>query len=144
MASNIKKNIRELEGALNRLAAYQHLNNKSVEIETAKILLKNIILNSVKVASFKKILQAVVEFYDLKEKDLLSVSRRKEILKPRQIAMYLFREELKSSFPFIGRKFNGKDHTTVIHAYNKIYREIKTDEKLEEEINLIKQRIYSI
>ncbi len=144
ISSHIKRNIRELEGALNRLIVYQKLNNQSPDIETAKTLLKNIILHSVKVANSKKIIQSVSDFYDLKEKELFSISRRKEIIRPRQIAMYLFREELKSSFPFIGRKFNGKDHTTVIHACNKISKEIKNDEKVEEEINLIKQRIYSI
>ena len=144
IASHIKRNIRELEGALNRLIAFQKLNNQSPEIETCKTLLKNVILNTVKVSNPKKIIQAVSEFYDLKEKDLLSNSRRKEIIRPRQIAMYIFREELKSSFPAIGRKFNGKDHTTVIHSYNKIAKEIKTDERTEEEISLIKQRVYSV
>ena len=86
----------------------------------------------------------MAEFYDLKEKDLFDVSRKKEIIKPRQIAMYILRDDLNCSFPFIGRKFNGKDHTTVIHSYNKIRKEIKENERLEEEINLIKQKIYTI
>jgi chromosomal replication initiator protein len=144
IASHIKKNIRELEGALNRLMVYQKLNHKSPDIETAKTLFKTTILNSIKVATSKKIIQAVIEFYDLKEKELFSNSRRREIIKPRQIAMYFFREELKSSFPYIGRKFNGKDHTTVIHACNKISKEIEKNKKIEEEINLIKDRIYTI
>ncbi len=144
ISSNIKRNIRELEGALNKLIIYQKINDKPVNIDIAKSLLKNSVLNSVKVVTPQKILKAVLEFYDLKEKELFSASRRKEIMKPRQIAMYIFREELKNSFPSIGRKFNGKDHTTVIHAYNKISQEIKDNQKTEEEINLIKQRIYTI
>lgn len=143
IALNIKRNIRELEGALNRLIAFQKLNNQTPDLEITKKLLKNTILNSIKTTSPKKIIQTVAEFYDLKEKDLLSPCRRKEIIKPRQIAMYFFREELKGSFPFIGRKFNGKDHTTVIHAYNKILKEIQENEKTKEEIGLIKERIYS-
>ncbi|GAH92046.1 unnamed protein product, partial [marine sediment metagenome] len=72
-------------------------------------------------ATPKKIIQAVAEFYDLKERDLLSSSRKKEIVKPRQVAMYLLREDLKSSYPFIGRKLGGKDHTTAIHSYGKLF-----------------------
>ena len=144
IASNIQRNIRELEGALNRLAIYQKLNNQSPNLETVKILLKNVIFSPTKVTNFEKILKAVAFFYNLNEKDLLTASRKKEIVKPRQIAMYLLRKELKSSFPFIGKKFGGKDHTTAIHAYNKIAKEIENNENLSEEINLIKEQIYSL
>ena len=144
VASNIQRNIRELEGALNRLSAYQKLNNKPPDFEIAKSLLKNLILSPAKVATPKKIIQAVSEFYDLKERDLLSSSRKKEIVKPRQVAMYLLREDLKSSYPFIGRKFGGKDHTTAIHSYGKVLKELETDENLNDEIGLIRQRIFSI
>jgi len=123
--------------------AYQKLNNQAPDLEMTKSLLKNLIASPSKVVSAKKIIQAVAEFYDLKEKEILSSSRKKEIVKPRQIAMFLLREELKSSFPFIGRKFGGKDHTTAIHAYGKISGEIEKSEILVEEINLIKQKIYS-
>ena len=144
IAANIQRNIRELEGALNRLAAYQKLNNQNPDIETAKTLLKNVIFSPKKVASPEKIIKAVAFFYDLKESDLLDVSRKKEIVKPRQIAMFFLREELKSSFPFIGRKFGGKDHTTAIHAHNKIIKELEKDENLTEEINLIREQIYRL
>ena len=86
----------------------------------------------------------MAEFYDLKEEDLLCKSRKKEIVKPRQIAMYLLRTELKGSYPFIGRKFRGKDHTTAIYACNKVIAELEKDENLTEEVILIKQRIYSL
>ncbi len=141
IASHIQNNIRELEGALNRLAAYQKLNNQSPNLEVAKTLLKSIIFSPKKVVSPEKIIKVVSSFYDLKEKDILTHSRKKEIVKPRQIAMFLLRKELKSSFPFIGRKFGGKDHTTAIHAYNKISKEMETNENLIEEINLIKEQI---
>jgi len=144
VASNIQRNIRELEGALNRLSAYQKLNNKPPDLEIAKSLLKNLILSPAKVATPKKIIQVVAEFYDLKERDLLSSSRKKEIVKPRQVAMYLLREDLKSSYPFIGRKLGGKDHTTAIYSYGKVLKELETDENLNDEISLIRQRIFSI
>ena len=143
IASHIQKNIRELEGALNRLIAYQKLNNTPPNIETVKTLLKNIIHTPTKTVTPKDIIQVVANFYDLKEKDLLNSSRKKEIVKPRQIAMYFCREELKYSFPSIGRKFGGKDHTTVIHACEKITKEIKSNENFNEEINLLRQKIYS-
>ncbi|MCJ7829524.1 chromosomal replication initiator protein DnaA [Patescibacteria group bacterium] len=143
IASNIQRNIRELEGALNRLMIYQKLNNRLPDLENVKTLLKNIILSPAKIATPKKIIQAVAEFYDLKEKELFAVSRKKEIVAPRQIAMFLLRTELKSSYPFIGRKFGGKDHTTAIYAYEKILKEIEKNKKLEEEIDLIKQRVFS-
>ena len=144
IALNIQKNVRELEGALNRLIAHQGLNTKDFNIEEIKKLLKNVIFSPPKIATPRKIIKAVAEFYELKEKDLLAPSRKKEIVYPRQIAMFLLRKELKSSYPFIGRRFKGKDHTTAIHACEKISREIEYNEKLVEEINLIKQKIYEI
>lgn len=143
VASVIQKNIRELEGALNRLIVYQKLNNQKPDLEITKTLFKNILSSPATLVTPKKIIQIVAEFYDLRDKDILAASRKKEIVKPRQIAMYLLRQELKNSFPFIGRKFNGKDHTTAIHSYKKIVREIETDKKLEEEIGLIKERVFS-
>lgn len=143
IAVNIQKNIRELEGALNRLIAYQKINNQPPNLEIAKSLLKTLFLSPNKVANYKKIIQVVAEFYDLKEKELLSSSRKKEIVEPRQVAMFLLRELLKSSYPFIGRKFGGKDHTTAIHSCGKILKEMENNENLNNEIDLIKQRIFS-
>ncbi|MCK5044231.1 chromosomal replication initiator protein DnaA [Candidatus Parcubacteria bacterium] len=142
IATNIKKNIRELEGALNRLAAYQKINNKDADLLIIKNLLKTAILSPVKVINPRKIIQIVAEFYDLKEKDLIAASRKKEIVRPRQIAMYLLRNELSNSFPAIGRKFGGKDHTTAIHACTKIAKEKEENEILVEEIKLIKEQLY--
>ncbi len=143
VAVNIQRNIRELEGALNRLIAYQKINNQTPTLEISKSLLRSLFLSPNKVANPKKIIQVVAEFYDLKERDILSVSRKKEVVRPRQIAMFLLRETLKSSYPFIGRKFGGKDHTTAIHACGKVAKELGIDENLANEIDLIKQRIFS-
>ena len=82
------------------------------------------------------------EFYDIKEEDLINQSRKREIVLPRQICMYLMREEMKSSYPFIGDKFGGRDHTTVMHACEKIGNEIQKNENMVEELNIIKNRIY--
>jgi chromosomal replication initiator protein len=141
IATNIQRNIRELEGALNRLVAYQRINNQAPSLEMTKSLLKSLFLSPNKVANPKKIIQAVAEFYDLKEKEILSTSRKKEVVKPRQIAMFLLREMLKSSYPFIGRRFGGKDHTTAIYSCEKIAGEMTSNENLTSEIELIRQRI---
>jgi len=143
VVSHIQRNIRELEGALNRLFAFYRLDHKMPTLQEARTLLRSVIQNPNKVASPKKIIQMVAEFYDLKEKEIVSLSRKKEVVRPRQIAMYLLREELKSSYPLIGQKFGGKDHTTAIYACEKVAKELQESEVLLDEINLIKQRIYS-
>jgi len=143
IASNIQRNIRELEGALNRVVAYQKINNQNPTLEITKSLLRSLFLSPNKVANPRKIIQTVAEFYDLKEREILSNSRKKEIVKPRQVAMFLLREVLKGSYPFIGRKFGGKDHTTAIHSCEKIQKELENNEGLSNEVELIKQRIFS-
>lgn len=142
IATNVKKNIRELEGALNKLLVYNKI-NQNLDLETAKKLLKGFIFSPFDVANYKKIIETVAKFYNLEEKNLFDPTRRKEIVRPRQVAMFLLRKELKYSFPAIARKFGGKDHTTAIYAYKKILQENEENNKLTEELNLIKQRIYS-
>jgi chromosomal replication initiator protein len=141
IASTIQNNVRELEGALTKIAAHAKLKNTLPTTELCQSILSSI--NPKKIVNLKKIIQETVNFYDIKERDILSDSRKKEIVRPRQIIMYLLREELNASFPFIGRKMGNKDHTTVMHAYKKITNEIKENETFQEEINLLKQKIYS-
>lgn len=143
ISSNVKKNVRELEGALNSLLIYNKINNNIPNLEIAKKLLKGFVFSPFDVANYKKIIETVAKFYNLEEKHLFDTTRRKEIVRPRQIAMFLLRKELKYSFPAIARKFGGKDHTTVIYAYKKILREVEENNKLTEELGLIKQRVYS-
>ncbi|MCD6232978.1 chromosomal replication initiator protein DnaA [bacterium] len=144
IATNIQKNIRELEGALNRIITFERINNITPDLKTTKKLLRNLIASPSRITSWKKILQTVSDFYNLKSNTLLEKSRRKEIVKARQIAMYLAREELKESYPSIGRKFAQKDHTTVMYACKKISQQLDVDDNLVTELNLIKQRIYNI
>jgi len=141
IAETIQSNIRELEGVLTKLAAHSKFKNTTPTIELCQSILSA--ANPKKTVNFKKIMQETVNFYDLKEKDILSSSRKKEIVRPRQVIMYLLREELNASFPFIGRKMGDKDHTTVMYAYKKISSEIKTNEDFQEEINSLKQKIYN-
>ena len=143
IASQYQKNIRELEGALNTINANAQLNPSSLTIQNISKTLFNTISSPRKIVNHKQIIKIVADFYDVSEKELLEKTRKQDIVKPRQIAMYLLRQELKSSFPFIGQKLGGRDHTTAIHACNKIEKGVESDLLLNEEINLIKQRIYS-
>jgi chromosomal replication initiator protein len=140
---NIQKNIRELEGALNRLVMYQRINQKIPDIIITKKLLKNIVATPQKATNFKKIIQAVSSFYEINQDDILLPTRRKEIVKPRQVAMFLLRSELKESYPSIGRRFQGKDHTTAMYAFERISQKMEEDQVIFNEINTIKQKIYS-
>ena len=145
VALNIKKNVRELEGALNRLIASNlNSNKKDLSLNEVKKVLNSIINTPKKSTNLKNIIKVVADFYDISEKDLLERSRKKEIVKPRQVIMYLLREELKSSFPFIGLKIGGRDHTTAIHACDKIKKEIESDQNFSDEINIIKEKLYLI
>jgi chromosomal replication initiator protein len=143
IASNVKKNIREMEGALNSLSVYCKNNIGSINIDVVKKLLKGFVFSPFSVTNYKKIIESVAKFYNLEEKNLFDSTRKKEIVRPRQVAMFLLRKELKYSFPAIARKFGGKDHTTVIYAYKKILQETEENNKMTDELNLIKQKVYS-
>lgn len=143
-ASKIQNNIRELEGALNCLLAHQKLSKEALTLEKTESLLKNFIHAPVKRVTPKTILENVARFYGLTEKNLQSPSRRKEFVKPRQIVMYLLKEMLDCSYPAIGRRLGGRDHTTVIYGYRKVKKELDERQTLQEEIRLIKERIKSI
>lgn len=143
VASVVRSNIREIEGALNRLVVFKKINNKNPTVEEAKKLLGSLIKQPKKTTSFNAILKKTAEVYDLEPTTLKNRTRRKEVVKARQVAMYLLREEMNESYPSIARKFGGKDHTTVIYSYKKINKGIKEDDALLSEINLIRQRLYS-
>lgn len=142
IASNIQKNVRELESALNRLIVFEKVNQRIPTLEETKNLLRNIIVTPAKITNQKQILQSVIEFYGIDSEKLFLNSRKKEYVRPRQITMYLLKKELNLSFASIGQKFGGKDHSTVMHAYEIINREIEDNPKFSEEIELILQRIY--
>lgn len=143
IAANVQKNIRELEGALNRIIAANHTLTNNPDMTAVAKILNDIINAPKKLTNHKNIIQAVAEFYDISAADLIHRCRRKEVVGPRQVAMYLMREELKKSFPFIGEKLGGRDHTTVMYACDKLSKEVEKNETLQQELNLIKERIYS-
>jgi chromosomal replication initiator protein len=145
VAENIKNNIRELEGALNRIIAICEFNKKSPSLKFVQQALSEIISSGRKKGiQFKHIIEAVSEFYNIDNKQLLSKGRRKEIARARQIAMYLMRNELNASYPGIGEQFGGRDHTTALHAFEKISREIDENGKLQEEVTLLTEKLYAL
>jgi chromosomal replication initiator protein len=143
IANNIQSNIRELEGALTRLIAYHEFNNSQPTIETTKNILNSLMSGtSSKMVTSKIIIEAVSKFYEIDIKDIVGKGRRRELVRPRQIIMYLMREEANASYPTIGQELGGRDHTTAMHAFNKIANEIKINEKIKQEIGSLKQRLY--
>lgn len=142
IATTIQSNIRELEGALNSIIAHSKLLSKHLSInEIKEFLAKNV--KPKKIATAQQIIKAVAQYYNLTEKNLFEKTRIKEIVRPRQIAMYLLREDFNGSYPYIGQKFGGRDHTTAIHSYEKILKEINKNERLAEEINQIRNLFYN-
>lgn len=143
IAENVQTNVRELEGALNRLMVYCQLNNTNPSLDQVKSVLVSVITPPKKRGvTAKKIIDVVADFYNVTPDDLVKQSRKKEYVNPRQIAMYIIRRELETSLPSIGDLFGGRDHTTVIHAIDKIERVIKEKSSLKQEIDLIRDRLY--
>lgn len=144
IAKNIQSNVRELEGALNRVAAYCELHKTRATVEYTKQILKDILDKPQrKTINTDEIIAAVSSYYNIPNTELKGKSRKKEIVRPRQIAMYLLRKESSMSFPSIGDHFSGRDHTTAMHACEKIERLIEQDEELSQEISFLRERIYA-
>ncbi|HOH67222.1 MAG TPA: chromosomal replication initiator protein DnaA, partial [bacterium] len=144
LATVIHNNIRELEGALNRIIAHSQLQNKKLSLDEIKQITDSITTNSQKKSiTPKHIINIVSEYFDITLEDIISPCRKKNLAEPRQIIMYLMREEMKASYPTIGQELGGRDHTTVIHAYEKIIKNLKIDDKLRQDINILKQKLYT-
>lgn len=141
IANYIDSNIRELEGALVSLIAYSTITNKPLNMATASEALKDILPPpQPKKITIETIQNAVSKFYGIEISELLSKKRNKQVVYPRQIAMYLCRRLTDASFPQIGEQFGGRDHTTVMHANEKIERDIQTDSELSANVtNLCKK-----
>ncbi|MFH5836985.1 chromosomal replication initiator protein DnaA [Proteiniclasticum sp. C24MP] len=143
IATKIKSNIRELEGALIRVMAYSSLtNNKNITVDLAAEALKDIISSSqTKAITIDLIQDVVANYYNLSIQELKSQRRTRNVSYPRQIAMYLSRKLTDMSLPKIGDEFGGRDHTTVIHAYEKISAALKTDDSLANAIKIITKKV---
>ena len=142
IATKIKSNIRELEGALIRIVAYSSLTNREITVDLASEALKDIISNKQNKSITIDLIQDVVAtYFNLRVEDLKSQRRTRNVAYPRQIAMYLSRKLTDMSLPKIGEEFGGRDHTTVIHAYEKISESLNRDESLEHTLNDITKKL---
>ena len=143
IAGQIDTNIRELEGALTKVQAFANLSGERITPSLASQALKGlhrVAKNEISIATIQK---QVADFYNITQGDILGKKRVKQIVMPRQIAMYLSRELTDSSLPKIGNEFGGKDHTTVLHAIDKIEAELKKDTDLQNDITKLKAKLRS-
>lgn len=142
LATNIKTNIRELEGALNQLLAYSEMRGIEPDISTAEGLIGSVRRSRPQHITSKQIIDKTAKHFQLKVEDICSPRRDKHIVTPRQIAMYLLRSELHLSFPKIALELGRKDHTTAIHSVEKIEKAIKLDFLIREQVASIREKLY--
>src|SRR3989344_5696207 len=137
LASSVQGNIRELEGLLNGIICQSQLKNKHLTLAEIKPFIKNT-AKPKKLLSVKEIVKVVCDFYNIEEDHVYEKTRRKEVLKPRQIAMFILREDFNISYPTIGQKLGGRDHPTVMHSCEKVKSDIKNDLSLMQEVDQIR------
>jgi chromosomal replication initiator protein len=140
LASSTESNIRELEGIVNSIAMQTQVRGRELNIIEIKNLMKNS-AKPKKSISIKDVVKIVSDFYNIEENNIYEKTRKKEVVKPRQVIMYLLREDLNISYPSIGEKLGGRDHTTVIHSCEKIKEDIKSNQILLQEVNHIRSLI---
>ncbi len=140
LSLSIEGNIRELEGTLNMIVCQARLKEKVPSLPEIKNLIKNNIRPK-KTVPIKDIVRAVAGFYNIEEDSIYKKTRKKEVVKPRQLIMYILREDFNIPYPTIGQKLGGRDHTTVIHSYEKVKNDLKIDGTLIDEINQIRTMI---
>ena len=137
LANKISSNIRELEGAMIKISAYSSFTGKPITIDLAIEATSNLLKENEKVITAENIIKSVCNYFNIKIGDIKSNKKLKEFVEPRQIAMYLIRNYTELSFPEIGDKFGGKDHSSIIYAVNKVKKNLETNEKLEKILNNI-------
>jgi chromosomal replication initiator protein len=137
LADKITNNVREMEGALNRLAVHASLQDSEVTVDLVKDVLKDLLRTNSRKITIDEIQKKVVEHYNIKLSDMHSPRRSRSVARPRQVAMYLAKSITTRSLPEIGRKFGGRDHTTVIHAIKTIEEIMVNDPSLAEDIELL-------
>jgi chromosomal replication initiator protein len=138
LATTIEGNVRELEGALNTLLIQFEMRGKPITLADAKILLRGSGSATKKAVSVQEVVKTIAGFYGIEESSIYEKTRRKEVVRPRQVIMFLLREDFHISFPTIGEKLGGRDHTTVIHSCDKIKNDLTSDSVLSNEIHQIR------
>jgi len=143
LSHRIVSNVREMEGALNRLVAHATLVGTSITVETAQVVLQDLLKSNNRKITIEEIQKKVAEHFNIRLTDMHSPRRSRSVARPRQIAMYLAKSITSRSLPEIGRKFGGRDHTTVMHAVKKIEELKQEDNNFNEDIDLLKRLIDS-
>jgi chromosomal replication initiator protein len=144
IAHKVQKNIRELEGALTRVLAFAAIHQRQIdEVEAASLLSDIIPAGTRRPLTIQRIQQTVADYYNISTEDMKSKRRDKHIVFPRQVAMFIVREETPSSLPVIGQAFGGRDHTTALHSIDKIANELKEDERLRYDLQVLREKIYA-
>ncbi len=142
IAAKVKKNLRELEGVLNRVIFYQQAKNQEINIKMAdQVINESIQSPAQQNLNHQQVVKVVSDHFEISPADLIGRSRKKEIVEPRQIAMYLLRDLLDLSFPFIGEKMGKRDHTTAMYAFEKISQDVDKNQQLSNKIMLIKEKL---
>lgn len=137
VANTLQDSIREIEGSLNQIVCQTQMKGKDLNQTELKELLKNSVRPK-KTVSIDSIVKKIAEFFNLEEKDVYEKTRKKEVVRARQIVMYILREDFNISYPTIGEKMGGKDHTTVIHSYGKIKSTLPTDMLLQQDLEKVR------
>jgi len=137
LAHTIEGNIRELEGALNTIMCQTQLTGRTLSIDEVKQIIKNS-TRPRKTLAVSDVVEKIARYYEVEPSSIYEKTRRKEIVKPRQLIMYILREDFQVSYPAIGQKLGGRDHTTVIHSCEKIKNALKGSNELEEEVTQIR------
>jgi chromosomal replication initiator protein len=137
IAFSVEGNVRDLEGLLNSISCQQELKGRELDTQEVKQLVTSM-EKPKKTLSPEEIVRTVAHFYSLEENMIYEKTRRKEVIRPRQLIMYLMREDFDISYPTIGQKLGGRDHTTVIHSCEKVKEELKNDSALNQELNQIR------
>ena len=137
LAQTIEGNVRELEGALNTIMCQSQLLGRTLSLDEVKTLIKNS-SRPRKTLAIADVVDKVARYYDIDQASIYEKTRRKEVVRPRQIIMYILREDFQVSYPAIGKKLGGRDHTTVIHSCEKIKDELQGNSELEEEITQVR------
>ncbi len=140
IADKIKRNIRELEGVINKIVFYKN-HNPSFDITGVKKIINELVESSSVHITYNQIIKAVAEFYEITPSDMIGRGRKKEIIEPRQVAMFLLRDMINMSYPFIAEKMGKKDHTTAIYAFDKITHSLNQDPSFNQKMTMIKELV---
>lgn len=142
IAESVRGNIRELEGILNMIVCKSQLKGKAVSQADVRTLIKHNVRPN-KGVSMDEVVRRIAQYYEVAEKSIYEKTRKKEVVKPRQVIMYILREEFSVSYPSIGEKLGGRDHTTVIHSCEKIKEEAKRNPSLEQELEHVRSLVHA-